>query len=309
MSGLPKPIPTEIIDKVMRLKSIEFEIPKIDGKKIGSSYVNEIIGVSKDGLLQLVSKDLFVQDNFVCWGGVCYNPSLCLGAENTQQVVEAWNWFTKQLKIDRKVFVSAIEEASIIEWIHFGLSQLYMPKIINLAVDLFRLNELGVNISMKIHEINKYVIGNFKKASHLKKGLAMRKHMGVGHYLADLAAETRIALAAKLLKYDVKLHKAHDVMIDGLNVQVKYVRRTRNPLTIYNAIEDGFQHDAKIVAVSYDIPLDLESFVKTANGKFWGQEISLYEAIDTSIEIVAKGRIIVFFTGVLHGYLARIVII
>lgn len=213
------------------------------------------------------------------------------------------------MKVDQKEFVRSIEEASLVEWLHFGISQLYMPKIINLAVDLFRLHNFDIDTSKKIHEINKFVKGNFKKASRLKKGLAMNKHMHVGHYLADLAAETRIAIVAKLLKYDVTLHMAHDVVINGLTVQVKYVRRTLNPITINNAINDGFKHGAKIVAVNYDIPLDLESFVKSVNGKFWGNEMSFYEAIDTAVEITSKGRVVVFFTGVLDGYLARVTLL
>lgn len=48
-AGSQKPIPEELIKKVIQLKSIQFEIPIIDGKKIGSSYVEELIGVSKRG--------------------------------------------------------------------------------------------------------------------------------------------------------------------------------------------------------------------------------------------------------------------
>jgi hypothetical protein len=305
-------LPQNFIEKVIQIKSTTDKPQFIDGQKIGLGYLKDLIGITSDkATLQLASKGVFTKDDFVCWGGVCYNPVLCLGAENSRQVTDAWEWFTKKLKVDTKEFVSSLEQVSILDWLIATTSQIYLPKILNLAVDLYRLNGLGVDISKKILEINKNVVGNFRKASRFKKKIdIMKRHRQVAYYLADLAAETRIALVAKLLKYDTKLHMAHDVIINGLNVQVKYIRKTFNAITIANAIEDGFTHGAKIVAVSHDIPVQYEPVVQTLNGRFFDDIVSLYTAVDTTIQLASESKTVAFFfTGVLEGYMGRVVIL
>lgn len=305
-----KKLPQKIIDKVIAFKTEKPQDITHNGERLGTWYIGELVGISEDFThLQYISKGVFVKDDMVCWGGVCYNPKLMLGAKDTQQVIEAWKWFTSQLKIDSSVFENEIEKTAILEWVLLCYSTIYLPKILNLAVDLYRLNEFDVDISKKLHEINKNIKGNFKKAKKLTKKLEIdRQYKYSAHYLADIAAETRLAIVGKLQNYDTKLFMAHDLVLDDIKIQVKYLRKSNKISTILGLMDDGFTHGAQIVAINHDPDLNIElaSLEKALNGKWLDFGNTLYYELDVAVELAKKSsRIVLFFTSTQDGYLAR----
>lgn len=305
-----KRLPEQIIKRVIDYKTQKFEDVIIDGKLVVSGYIGELIGIVDDHTLQYSSKGVFIKNNSACWGGICYNPKLCLGAENARTVNNAWKWFLSKVK-NPEQFESELEKTAVLEWVLTGRSTIYLPKILNLAVDLFRLEKMNVDISKKLFEINRNIVGNFKKAKkQLKKLEIDRRYKNVAHYLADLSAETRIAVIAKLLKYDVELHMAHDVIVGTNKIQVKNIRLTHNPQSVLNSIQRGFDHDADIVVVHHDIPLDGEAIQYASGGKWYGDISSIYEGIDTALVLHDEGKkIVLFLTGTLKGYFSRILIL
>ena len=89
---------------------------------LGSPYIGDLVGISDDLTLQYTGKGVFTKDDTICWGGMGYSPYLQLGAENLDEVIEVWNWFTNNLKISKSLFEIEIEKTSVLEFILFSIS-------------------------------------------------------------------------------------------------------------------------------------------------------------------------------------------
>lgn len=271
-------------------------------------------------------------DNLVGMGGFYYNPEYYWG-ESTQSIVEAWNWFVKEMQVDED-FWEALEGELVWETLLTGYEEGLTCDVITLVVDLHALNSLNVDVSAKISEIKKQIRDHmdvYEKLSKKKEfsfivravGDAFFRVRSLRLYLNHLSSESRLARLAKLYGFDVKLEFHPDMTINGKNVEVKKVRKKymlpkkREAFITFvstestaienlsNPISEGLRQNADIIAIEVD-HLNKRS-IKGFKSK-WLSRDTLKMVLTSAITYNKKG-IVMLFSSTSEGDFGRIILV
>ncbi len=270
---------------------------KIDDDKQGTS-----ITIGKPGLKE--------KDGLIGLGGYYYTP-LILGAKDTTQVIEAWDWLFSKSNIPKKDFEITIEFVGVSEYIFNGKQDGIIFRVMGLAMDLKNLEEMGVNTSEKISELAGKIKGNvrsFNKNKEDKMGLGLFNILQLKRQLSDLSAETVLAWRAKKLGMDVKLAKSPDILIDVARVEVKSDRTDHmDEGRLENKLTKGLKQGGELIAIltgSFD-KKELKDFKIT-----WLPTYKLEESLKIAIQ-TCKGntKCVLLFSGSLQGFFGRLGII
>jgi len=118
-------------------------------------------------------------------------------------------------------------DRSILEFLSTGREEGLLFFLFSLVVDLYGLYSLGVEVSPKISELRlqaKSLLWKYEKLAQKNK---IQSLIAIGYlrrYMADLSSEVRLARLAKEYRYEMKLGRRPDLIIDGKGIEVKRVR-------------------------------------------------------------------------------------
>jgi hypothetical protein len=264
--------------------------------------------------IELGSLGLKIRNGLIGMGGCYYLPDIFWGG-STDHVFEAWEWFIMNMKVDKERFEKAIETESIIEFLVRGREQGLLQYLLSLAVDMFDLSSLGVDISSKISELGSQVRGHLRKFEKL--GNKARSFFIIGSlrsYMADLSSECRLARVARKYGYSVILEKHPDLMINNVKVEVKRARfryldvkdeKRRSSVNLSNPIKSGMRQDADIIAIDC---LDLEKRNIKGIKAVWLGRGKLKEILKAALTIGMNRKCVLLFCATNKGFFGRVIL-
>lgn len=251
-----------------------------------------------------------IKDGLVGMGGIYYEPKN-MGAESVESVVDSWNWLFTKENFPKRNFENFIEFSSILYWITSGRNQIAISHVMSMAVDLKILFDRGVDVSEKVTEIISKIKGNmrtFNKMKDKEKTFALLHINDMTLTIADILAETRIAIVANSFGLDVKMRKTPDVLIDGIRVEAKFDRRAlMNDNGFDNKVTKGLKQGGELVAIftgSFDIK-------KLKDKKLtWLGTDNLRTSLTKALDFCKSGKkCVLLFTGTSQGEIGRVAII
>lgn len=297
---------------------IQFSKMKPMRIKIGDTLfamfdLSEFVKINPDGngtTIQLKDPGPKIRENLVGIAGMYYHPSN-IGAENTQQVVESWNWLFDRNNLQKTKIENFLEGLAIMNMISSGQNEVALFNIMSLAVDLKKLFELGVNVDSKISELISKIKGNWRAFNRTREksiALALVQFDKLTYAMSDLLAESRLAVLAKELGYNVKLNKSPDLLIDGIKIEVKFDRRKQmSDRAFTNKVKKGLKQGGKMVAIftgSFKIKKFGHSKLK------WFAISPIKDSLKMSLQICKnKKQCVLLFTGTNKGFVGRHAII
>jgi len=245
---------------------------------------------------------LKVEGKFVGLGHILYNPEF-LGAKSVHEVLESWDWLIEKTHVDSENLQMALETCSLIVILKTGIEEGIDINIFNLAVNLRKLESLGIDVTPKIEEFGEEIRGHIKSFwKWEKKGIwggiltvqALRK------YLSNVSSECFLARISKSYGFDVRLAKHPDLIIDGKRVEVKRAHSYNLSSSIKGA--QGQLHH--VMAIEVD---SLKQRPIPNREAIWSNEGELKGAIANALTSRWNYDTILLFTATLEGLKGRIV--
>lgn len=285
----------------------------LGGKDLALLDMKKFVKIDPDGegtTIQLGEPGPKVEQGLVGMGGLYYHPRN-IGANSVDEVIESWNWLFERNDFPKIDFENMLEGDSILYWIRTGQNQMAVFYIMSLAVDLKQLFDVGIDIEEKISELMSKIKGNWKKFKKLNKTetvLALMHLENLTLTIADMVAETRIAIAAHGFGLDVKMRRTPDVLIDGVRVEAKFDRRKlMGDRSFETKVTKGIKQGGALIAI-FTGSLGIK---KLKNRKLtWLPTESLETSLLTAIEFCKKGKkCVLLFTGTNKGEIGRMAII
>lgn len=267
--------------------------------------------------------------NLIGLGGFYYDADYYF-AVSPEKVIEAWNWFNVKTESNDDYWM-AIEAETVWDFLRYNwrpstsdFRESLIVNILSLVVDLYRLDSLQVDVTTKLLEIkNEKIRGNMEAYRKLVDNeihnnakstkdafLRIRK---IRQELANLSAESRLAIFAKDKGFDVIISKSPDLLINKKRVEVKRPKvkfvNARKQADINNSmlflhedksiIEDisahikkGFDQKADIIAIEVN---HLEKRpISGFNSKWLGGIVDLEKALHDAIDYSKKGTVLLF---------------
>jgi hypothetical protein len=267
--------------------------------------------------------------NLIGLGGFYYDADYYF-AVSPEKVVEAWNWFNVKTESNDDYWM-AIEAETVWDFLRYNwrpfttdYRESLIVNILSLVVDLRRLDSLKVDVTTKLLEIkNEKIRGNMEAYQKLTDNefhnnakstkdafLRIRK---IRQELANLSAESRLAIFAKDKGFDVIISKSPDLLINKKRVEVKrpkvkfvdarkqadmnngmlFIQEDKSIIEDISAhIKRGFDQKADIVAIEVN---HLEKRpISGFNSKWLGSIVGLEEALHNAIDYGKKGTVLLF---------------
>jgi hypothetical protein len=268
--------------------------------------------------------------NLIGLGGFYYDADYYF-ASTPEKIIEAWNWFNARTETTDDYWL-AIEAETVWNFLKYNWSpfttefrEMYLADILSLINDLHTLQSLKVDVTPKLLEIkNEKIKGNIEAYQRLTENenfhinsratktafLRIRK---IRQELANLSAESRLALFAKDKGFKVIISKSPDLLIDDKKVEVKkpkvlfdkprkQANRINGVLFIHEDkskienlsqhIKNGFKQKADIVAIEVN---HLEKRpISGYNPKWLGGIVALERALQNAINYDKKGIVLLF---------------
>ena len=283
---------------------------KINGKVAGMMDFRGIIipdpnynGTS----VKLDTPGLKIKKDLVGFAGMYTHP-YWIGAENVDETVKAWNWFFEQSKISH-VQLALLEFYFIVQhiWTGYNLPQAF--RMLSLIVDLYDLKQQGIDIKVKLSEINRKIKGNLRAAQKFDKKDKLESLMRLDaliNQVSDAFAESRLARFAKSMNYNIQMSSHPDILVDGVRIEVKFDRKefelSKNSLA--DDIEKGLKQNADLIAI---FTADLRS-KKIPNQKLnWFASSDLKTCFEMGLDTSKNGRkCLLLFTSSDKGYFGRL---
>lgn len=285
----------------LQIKINDVVIAEIDLREILSA--NLVDGTT----ISLTDVGIKIKGDLIGLGGMYYYPHF-FGADNAMQVVESWNWLMSQLKIPKEELEVMIEGYCIIDFIFTGRNMPQIYRMMSLAMDLKILQEMNIDVSSKISELNEKAKGNFrafKKFNAKDDASSITRIREIINQLADLSTESRLAVIAKRMGKDVQIGKSPDLLIDNIRVEVKFDRgEGMDNNTFLNKLSKGFNQGGSMVAIdTMDLRVKNTEKIKLT----WLPTTTLKNSLELGIKATKNGRkCVLLFSGSNKGYFGKL---
>jgi len=275
------------------------------GKEIAKFDVGRLFREAEGKIeVDFGSFGLKVEGNFVGLGHILYDFEY-LGAQSAQEVLESWNWLLKKTHVDSEILQMALNTSSLIMILKTGIEEGLDVYIFNLAINLRRLESLGVNVTPKIKEFGEEIRGHIKsfqkwKKKRIWKGIVTTQYLR--KYLYHVSSECYLASISKFYGLDVRLGRHPDLTINGKKVEVKRASSYNLSSSIKSA--QGQFHD--IIAIEVD---SLKQRPIPHHEATWLNEEKLKDAIMSALTLRHRGDIVLLFMTTLEGLKGRIILL
>jgi hypothetical protein len=276
-----------------------------DGKEIAKFNLVKLFR-EKEGRIS-VNLGLFglkVEGNFVGLGHILYNPEF-LGAQSIQEVSESWDWLLEKTHVDSENLQMALEICSLIVILKTGIEEGKDVNIFNLAVNLRRLESLGIDVTPKIDEFGEEIRGHIKSFWRWEKKRVWNSILiaqKLREYLSNVSSECFLARISKSYGFDVRFGKHPDLTINGKRVEVK----RPNSYNLSSSIDSaqGQLHD--IIAIEVD---SLKQRPIPYHEATWLDEEKLKDAITNALTPRWNDNVVLLFMATLEGLKGRIILL
>ena len=256
-------------------------------------------------------------------------------------VINAWNWFSEKIQASDDYW-DALEIDTVRDFLDSNWNPLPSPMtnvsrdtlilhILSLVIDLYALENMGVDTTKKLSEIKRHMKGHIKKYKRLSSNIefssnykvsrnAMSRVTNLRKILANISAEARLARLAKQYGFNVILGVHPDLIINGKKVDVKkpvdkYIMpKNHDFLTpileessvienLSNHIKEGFEQHVDIVAIKVN-HLDKRT-IKGFKQKWLTTTTPLKNAIQNAINYQKEGIVLLFMQNS-KGFFGRV---
>jgi len=272
--------------------------------------LSDIVKPNPDGIGTTIQIDVAgpkVREGLVGMGGMYYHPEN-IGAKNTREVIESWNWLFDRSNIPKTKLENFLEGLSVMHMISIGQNQMAIFYIMGLAVDLKQLYEMNVEIDRKITELTSKIKGNWRAFNKMKKKsnvLALKQFDDLTMSISDLLAETRLAKLAKEWGMNVKMDKSPDILIDDVKIEAKFDRRLwMKERAFENKIKKGLRQGGSLVAIfTGNFRIKKLKKIKLS----WFTTEPLQVSLINAIKLCKKERkCVLLYTGTTKGFVGKV---
>ncbi len=276
-----------------------------EGKEIAKFDIGKLFRETEGKIeVNFDSFGLKVEGNFVGLGHILYNPEY-LGAQSIQEVVESWNWLLEKTHVDSEILQMALETSSLIIILKTGIEEGIDVYIFNLAINLRRLESLGINVTPKIEEFGEEIRGHIKSFQKWEKkriwnGILTTQELR--KYLYNVSSECYLARISKSYGLEVRLGKHPDLTINDKKVEVKRA----SSYNLLSSIESAQDQIHDIIAIKVD---SLKQRPIPHHEATWLNEEKLKDAIMNALTLRQVDDIVLLFMTTLEGLKGRIILL
>jgi hypothetical protein len=258
-----------------------------------------------------------------------------------ETVISAWNWFSEKIEASADYW-DALEIDTVRDFLDSNWNPLPSPMtnesrdnlilyILSLIIDLYALENMGVDTTKKLFEIKHIMKNHIRKYEKLSKNREFPSNYKVSRsawsritnlrvILAHMSAEVRLARLAKHYGFRVTLDVHPDLIINDKKVDVKkpvdkYIMPKNNDFltpileessiieNLSSQIEKGFEQNVDIVAIKVN-HLDKRT-IKGFKQKWLTPTTPLKDAIRNAINFDKKGIVLLFIQDS-QGFFGRV---
>ena len=275
----------------------KFNIGKLFREKDGKVYVN------------FGSLGLKVEGSYVGLGHILYRPEF-LGARNVQEVLASWDWLLEKTRIDSAELQMALETCSLIVLLKTGIEEGKDVNIFSLAINLQKLESLGIDVTSKIDEFEEEIRGHIKSFWKLEKKAIWRGILvaqKLREYLSNVSSECFLARASKSYGFSVRLEKHPDLKIEGKGVEVKRANSYNLSSSIGNA--QGQPHDIIAIEAMSLEQREIPHYKAPKYETTWLDEGCLKDTLKSALTLRRNGDIVLLFMETFEGLKGRIILL
>jgi hypothetical protein len=256
---------------------------------------------------------LKVVGNFVGLGHILYSPEF-LGARNVQEVLASWDWLLEKTQIDSSDLSMALEVCSLIVILKTGIEEGKDGSIFSLAINLQKLESLGIDTAPKTKELGEALRGHVKKFWKLIKrdiwrdiwkGIVVAQ--ALRRYLSNVSSECFLARVAKSYGFNVRLGKRPDLRIEGKEVEVKRAQSHNLSSPIGNA--QGQPHDIIAIEVESLDQIEIPHYQAPEYEITWLDIGNLKDTLRSALTLGRNGDVVLLFTATFEGLKGRIILL
>ena len=261
------------------------------GREIARFNIGELIKETKGTFaVRFGSIGLTVNRKFIGLGHIQYSPQL-LGARNTQEILNSWNYIIKRFKVNASDLQFALEASSIVRLLLTGVEIGQDVNILSVFVDLTKLESLGINIEPKIKEFGRAIKGHLRSFTLLEEE-NMLKALGVAlelrSYLNNVSSESALARIANFNGFEVAFGINPDLKINKKGIEVKNANSPDFRTCLRKAL--GQPHDIIAIEVNSLEQLEIQDYQNT-----WSEETNIKTAISNAIESKDYDEVVLLF--------------
>lgn len=253
----------------------------------------EFISLDPDGngtTISLGDAGLKVREGLVGIASVYYDPNY-LDADSVQQVIDSWNWMFSNNNFSKDEFETFLEGMTIIRVIMTGEIPMYIQQIMSLAINMKKLNGIGINTDEKISELMSKSKGNWRKIKKYvgqnRTDLVLIQIDEMLLTIADMLVESILAIESYSCGFKMQMKKSPDLLIENIKVEVKNVRHyTITSNNFETKLNTGIKQGGEIIAIFTRGGI---KSIKHNKITWWPIE-SLSTSLSMSLDLCKKGR-------------------
>jgi hypothetical protein len=281
------------------------------GKEIAKFNIGKLFR-EKDGRVHVNfgSLGLKVEGNFVGFGHILYRPE-SLGARNVQEVLASWDWLLEKTQIDSANLQMTLEACSLIVILKTGIEEGKDVNIFSLAINLQKLESLGIDTTSKIEEFREEIRGHIKSFwKYIEKkdtwrGILVAQKLR--EYLSNVSSECFLARVSKSYGFNVRLGKHPDLKIEGKGVEVKRANSYNLSSPIRNA--QGQPHDIIAIEAKSLVQIEIPHYKAPKYETTWLDEGNLKDILKSALMLRHNGDIVLLFMATFEGLKGRIILL
>lgn len=280
------------------------------GKEIAKFNIGKLFR-EKDGkvYVDFDSLGLKVEGNFVGLGHILYRPEF-LGARNVQEVLAAWNWLLEKTQVDSSNLQMALETCSLIVILKTGIEEGKDVNIFSLAINLQKLESLGIDTTSKIKEFGEEIRGHTKsfwklEPKNIWKGILVAQKLR--EYLSNVSSECFLARVSKSYGFNVRIGKHPDLKIEGKGVEVKRANSYNLSSPIRSA--QGQPHDIIAIEAKSLKQIEIPHYKAPKYETTWLNEGHLKDVLKSALTLRGNGDIVLLFMATFEGLKGRIILL
>lgn len=298
--------------RLVALSQMKPQLFSVGDRVIAEFDMTDMIEFGPEGhgtTIKLSEPGLKKKGELVGIGGWYGHPTF-FGAKDADEAITSWKWLFDQAKVPRNDLEYDLEMVLVLGLISRGITGPEISLMMALANDLWRLNDMGVDVREKVGEVNEKITGNIRAYKRLKdkdKPQALYRVVEVMNQLSDLSAESRLALIAKNEGMKVEIGKSPDLFIDGVRVEVKFNRgRTMDAGALVNKLNKGLTQGGKLIVIRTG---DFGKKRLVGVRLTWLPIQQVTNILEMGLKAVKNGRkCILLYTGTNKGYIGRLVL-
>ena len=271
---------------------VKFDVGKLFRIEDGNIHVNfGCFGLKTDG-------------NLVGLGHMLYSPKF-FGANDVNSVVNAWNWFIKEVHVGEDDLQMAFESSSLAMLLSTGVEPGKDISVFALIVDLYELDSMGIKTKPKLEEFGYQVRSHIRKYQDLitrKAWKAIIKADSLKDYLSNVSSECRLARTAKSYGFEIEFGKHPDLKINGKGIEVKSL----SSYSLSNPIDEAMKQPHDIIAIDVK---SLEWRPIPNRRSTWLGTDDLKKVLQTALACGNQGNVVLLFMHTIQGTEGRIILL